>query len=117
VYYLASIVGALLGLDALTFAIVFVMAAIGARILRAAIDSTLLAVSFFPILALAAALANFVAQESGMSAAFDVPFEQITLIQMVTVDEVMTVVTVTFAGMLVGLGGILAIYRVWGHTP
>ncbi len=115
-YYLLSELGTTLGLDALTFGMVFVMALIGARILRIMVDSLLLAILFFPILAVAAAFANFIALALGVSDPFVVPYEDLGLIQHISTRDFISAMMVTFAGMLIGLGGILGLYRMWGHA-
>lgn len=115
-YYYLSQLGASLGLDPLTFGMIFVMAAIGARVLKITVDSLLLALVFFPILFVAALSANFAAQVLGISTSFEVPYEQLSLIQYISVRDFTAVMIVTFVGMLVGLVGILGLYHKYGHA-
>lgn len=114
-YYLFSMLGTALGLDALTFGLVFVMALIGSQILKFTVKNLLLTIVFFPILALTSALANYLGAASGLTVPFVVPYDQLDLIRYISVRDFITVMTVTFTGMLVGLAGILALYRQWGH--
>lgn len=114
-YYLLGILSGVLGLDGLTYALVFAMTLVGTRILKSAIHNALLTLSFFPVLGLSAAIANFAAQSSGLTYPFDVPYDELGLIQHVPMEDFVAAFTVTFAGMLVGLAIVLGFYRLWGH--
>ena len=115
-YYLLSELGLLLGLDALTFAMIFVMAGIGARLVKVMLDNLTLALMFFPILAVCAGGATFVGQALGFSQPFLVPYDELGLIRYISARDFMQAMMVAFVGMLIGLAGIMAIYRSWGHT-
>lgn len=115
-YYLFSLLGAMLGLDALTYAVVFILAYIGTRILRYAINNVLLVWSFFPILCIAGAFANVVGQAMGVSYPFEVPLDDIGLVQTVPIEDFLSMLMVTFAGVLSGLGIVFGVFRLWGHT-
>ncbi|MEL6287985.1 MAG: hypothetical protein AAFQ42_05630 [Pseudomonadota bacterium] len=115
-YYVYALLGGLAGLDALTYAVVFVWAFIGTRILRTAILNVLLAWSFLPILFIAGVGANLVAQIFGYSFPFDVPFDELTLVRHVPMEDFLVTLLISFLGVLIGLGAIFAMYRAWGHT-
>ena len=115
-YYLLSELGLRLGLDALTFGLVFIMAGIGSRLLRITLDSLLLAILFFPILAFTSVLANYLGLSIGVTEQFLVPQGEIGLIRYISPRDFIVVMLVTFSGMLVGLAGILGMYKAWGHA-